>query len=182
MGTCATVAFVEAIAAGILGADISSTNALQGANPLIHLDKILIGEVMLLIPGIFMTNAIHDMLVGDTVAGTMRFVETMLWAVALAGGFMTAIFLFDASHNVGPEARAQLDGCYRPAHSGALRRSGFRDDFHLLPARPRRRIDRRHSQLGAIYLAVGCALNSVFFPALVAAPFLRSIPLRAAVA
>ena len=52
VGTCATVAFVEAIAAGILGVDASSANALQGANPLIHLDKILIGEVMLLIPGI----------------------------------------------------------------------------------------------------------------------------------
>ena len=136
VGTCATVAFVEAVAAGILGVDISSTNALQGANPLIHLDKILIGEVMLLIPGIFMTNAIHDMLVGDTVAGTMRFVETILWAVALAGGFMTAIFLFDASHNVGPGLELTWIGVIVQLGAALFGAAGFAMIFHL--PRPRR--------------------------------------------
>lgn len=170
VGTCATVAFVEAIAAGIIGADISSTNALQGANPLIHLDKILIGEVMLLIPGIFMTNAIHDMLVGDTVAGTMRFVETMLWAVALAGGFMTAIFLFDASHNVGPGFELNWMGVTAQLIAAFFGAAGFAMIFHL----PRKYLAA--ASIGgilswAIYLAVGCASNSVFFPALVASAF-----------
>ena len=87
VGTCATVAFVEAIAAGILGADISSTNALQGANPLIHLDKILIGEVMLLIPGIPLTNSLRDMFSGNTISGMLRFLEAILTALVIAFGF-----------------------------------------------------------------------------------------------
>ncbi|MBR5015926.1 MAG: threonine/serine exporter family protein [Clostridia bacterium] len=61
--------------------------------PGLNLDKILIGDIMLLIPGIAMTNAIRDILVGDTVAGTMRLVETIMWAGALAGGFMVAFWI-----------------------------------------------------------------------------------------
>ena len=46
---------------------------------------------MLLIPGIAITNSIRDMLIGDTLSGTMRFIESLIWAVAIAGGFMLAI-------------------------------------------------------------------------------------------
>lgn len=61
--------------------------------PMIHMDKIMIGDIMLLIPGIAMTNAVRDVLVGDTISGVMRLVETILWAAALACGFMAAIWL-----------------------------------------------------------------------------------------
>ena len=61
--------------------------------PFLHEDKIIIGDIMLLIPGIPMTNAVRDILVGDTISGIMRLVETLLWAGALACGFMAAIFI-----------------------------------------------------------------------------------------
>ena len=61
--------------------------------PVFHADKIIIGDIMLLIPGIAMTNAVKDMLVGDTIAGTMRLLESLLWAGALAGGFMASMWL-----------------------------------------------------------------------------------------
>ncbi|MCR4747254.1 MAG: threonine/serine exporter family protein [Clostridiales bacterium] len=61
--------------------------------PGLNLDKILIGDIMLLVPGVAMTNAIKDILVGDTVSGTMRLVETIMWAGALAGGFMAAFWI-----------------------------------------------------------------------------------------
>lgn len=61
--------------------------------PVLSLDKILIGDIMLLIPGVAMTNAIRDILVGDTVSGTMRLVETVMWAGALAAGFMAAFWI-----------------------------------------------------------------------------------------
>lgn len=63
------------------------------AIPALHADKIIIGDIMLLIPGIAMTNAVKDMLVGDTIAGTMRLLESLLWAGALAGGFMASMWL-----------------------------------------------------------------------------------------
>ncbi len=61
--------------------------------PVLHTDKIIIGDIMLLIPGFVMTNSLRDMLVGDTMSGIMRFTESLLWAIGLASGFMLAIWL-----------------------------------------------------------------------------------------
>ena len=58
-----------------------------------YLDKIIIGDIMLMIPGISLTNSVRDMLLGDTLSGTMRLVESLLWAGAQAAGFMAAIWL-----------------------------------------------------------------------------------------
>ena len=49
--------------------------------------KIAIGNIMLLVPGIGMTNAIRDMFTGDTISGLLRFFETLLLGLALAWGF-----------------------------------------------------------------------------------------------
>jgi uncharacterized membrane protein YjjP (DUF1212 family) len=58
-----------------------------------HMDMIMIGDIMLLIPGIAITNAVRDVLIGDTISGIMRFIEAMLWAGCLAFGFMSAIWM-----------------------------------------------------------------------------------------
>lgn len=60
--------------------------------PELHADKILIGDIMLLIPGLAMTNAVRDTMVGSPISGAMRLIETLLWAGALAMGFMSAFF------------------------------------------------------------------------------------------
>ena len=59
--------------------------------PALHMDMILIGDIMLLIPGLALTNAIRNILVGDTISGVVRLTETLLWAAALAGGIMVAL-------------------------------------------------------------------------------------------
>lgn len=56
-------------------------------------DKILIGDIMLLIPGLAMTNAVRDTMVGSPLAGALRFIEALLWAGALAMGFMSSFWL-----------------------------------------------------------------------------------------
>lgn len=61
--------------------------------PILRVDKIIIGDIMLLIPGLAMTNAVRDIIVGDTISGIMRLVESMLWALALASGIMLAIWM-----------------------------------------------------------------------------------------
>lgn len=66
--------------------------------PALHMDKIIIGVIMLLIPGLAMTNAIRNMLVGDTISGVVRLAESLIWAAALAGGFMVALSLVNALH------------------------------------------------------------------------------------
>lgn len=59
----------------------------------LHLDKIMIGYIMLLIPGMAMTNAVRNILGGNTISGVMRLIEAVLWAAALALGFMIAMFI-----------------------------------------------------------------------------------------
>lgn len=59
--------------------------------PFLNVDKVIIGDIMLLIPGVAITNAMRDVVIGDTVSGIIKFAESLLWAVSLAGGFMLAM-------------------------------------------------------------------------------------------
>lgn len=49
-------------------------------------DNIIIGGIMLLVPGLAITNAIRDSMAGDLVAGTARTVEAFYIAAAIATG------------------------------------------------------------------------------------------------
>ena len=61
--------------------------------PMVNADMVIIGVIMLLIPGIAFTNSMRDILVGDTISGFMRLIESLLWAAGLAVGFMLAILI-----------------------------------------------------------------------------------------
>lgn len=61
--------------------------------PVLAVDTILIGVIMLLIPGVATTNAVRDMLVGHTISGLLRLSESLLLAGSLAMGFGSAIYL-----------------------------------------------------------------------------------------
>ena len=61
--------------------------------PGLDMDMIMIGDIMLLIPGISITNAVRDVLTGDTISGIMRFIEAMLWAGCLAFGFLSSFWI-----------------------------------------------------------------------------------------
>ena len=56
-------------------------------------NKIIIGNIMLLIPGIALTNSIRDMICGDIMTGIMRFFDAVLVAVAIAAGYILAVHL-----------------------------------------------------------------------------------------
>jgi uncharacterized membrane protein YjjP (DUF1212 family) len=51
-----------------------------------NLDKVIIGSIMLLVPGLAITNAIRDTLAGDLVAGISRGIEAVLIAAGVAIG------------------------------------------------------------------------------------------------
>lgn len=51
-----------------------------------HLDKIIVGALLPLVPGVALTNAIRDFISGDLLSGTLRMTEALLIAAALAGG------------------------------------------------------------------------------------------------
>ena len=57
------------------------------------LDRVLIGIIMTLIPGIGLTNALRDLFTGDSIAGLLRLIEAVLTALALAAGYFAAVFI-----------------------------------------------------------------------------------------
>jgi len=61
--------------------------------PALNMDRILIGDIMLLIPGLALTNSIRNLLGGDTISGAIRLTESLIWAGTLAGGFMIAMLI-----------------------------------------------------------------------------------------
>lgn len=49
-------------------------------------DKIIIGNIMLLIPGLALTTSLRDMINGDTISGLLGFCEAIIKALAIAIG------------------------------------------------------------------------------------------------
>jgi uncharacterized membrane protein YjjP (DUF1212 family) len=60
-----------------------------------NVDKIIIGTIMLEIPGLSFGNALRDLLCGDTLAGTMRLIQAILQTLMIALGYMAALTLFN---------------------------------------------------------------------------------------
>lgn len=56
-------------------------------------DKIVIGNIMLLIPGLGLTTSIRDIITGDTVSGLMGMCDALLKAFAIAIGCVAVMFL-----------------------------------------------------------------------------------------
>ena len=56
-------------------------------------DKVIIGNIMLLIPGISLTNAIRDMISGDIMSGSSRLCEAILIAIAISLGFTITLLV-----------------------------------------------------------------------------------------
>lgn len=58
-------------------------------------DPIIIGSIMLFVPGVALTNSIRDFLSGDMLAGLARLMETVLTAVSLAAGAGVVLKLWE---------------------------------------------------------------------------------------
>ena len=60
-----------------------------------NVDKIMIGTIMLLIPGLSIGNSVRDMLSGETVSGFIRFGQSIITAAIIAFGYGTAILFME---------------------------------------------------------------------------------------
>lgn len=64
---------------------------LMGAGGICHnADMVIIGALMILVPGLLFTNAMRDIIYGDTTSGVNRIVQVFLIAMALALGTAAA--------------------------------------------------------------------------------------------
>lgn len=57
----------------------------------IHADRIIIGTIMLLVPGVAITNGMRDVLVGDFLTALTRFAEVVIVSLSIAVGVAAAI-------------------------------------------------------------------------------------------
>ena len=61
--------------------------------PSVSPDQIIIGNIMLVIPGVGLTNSIRDLFSGDLISGLLRLSEALIMAVAIAAGYVLAGFV-----------------------------------------------------------------------------------------
>ncbi len=54
---------------------------------------IMIGDIMLIIPGLKLINSVREMLCGDLMSGLLRLLESIVISVAIAGGFALVILV-----------------------------------------------------------------------------------------
>ncbi|MDO4632704.1 MAG: threonine/serine exporter family protein [Eubacteriales bacterium] len=84
--------FFYSVVTGIIGYVMSKEGIHSGID--LDLDKMLIGCIMLTIPGISLTYAVRDMLLGETITGLLRFIDSLLIAASIAFGYMLISLLF----------------------------------------------------------------------------------------
>ncbi len=70
-------AFVLGIIVGVLAKGFS----------IVNIDKVLIGDIMLLIPGVALTISVRDIILGDTISGSLRLIDSLFLTGGLALGF-----------------------------------------------------------------------------------------------
>ncbi len=56
-------------------------------------DKVIIGNIMLLIPGLATVNAFKDLISGEMISGLLRFSDALVQAAAIALGFTISIIM-----------------------------------------------------------------------------------------
>lgn len=80
-------AIISSFAAGVLA--VVAVKLGLGSN----VDKVMIGTIMLLIPGMTIGTSIRDMLCGDIITGFFRLVQSLLLATIIALGYGAAMLL-----------------------------------------------------------------------------------------
>ena len=55
---------------------------------------IMIGDIMVIIPGLMLINSVREMLCGDVMSGLLRFLESVIISAAIACGFAIPLLIF----------------------------------------------------------------------------------------
>ena len=121
--------FFQTIAASFLMALCAYTaGALEITS---NADAVVIGALMLLVPGLLFTNAMRDIIYGDTNSGVNRIVQVVLIAAALALGTAAAWNTSAAFWGEPADISAQNYGFWIQSISGAVGCVGFAILFNI---------------------------------------------------
>lgn len=102
-----------------------------GSVNLIHnADTSIIGALMLLVPGLLFTNALRDIIYGDTNSGTNRIVQVFLIAAAIALGTGIALKISNTLWSL-PQAGIQSHSIYLELCAAFIACLGFTIEFNI---------------------------------------------------
>ena len=87
---------LSAMARTVISSFIASAMAavLSMMIPTLGVDYIIIGAIMLLVPGLMFATAMRDLFCGDLIAGTLKILQTLLQVLMIGFGYMLAYELF----------------------------------------------------------------------------------------
>ena len=100
-----------------------------------HPGQVMMAVIMVLIPGIAITNAMREMLISDTISGILRLVESLLIATAVAFGFALAMFVFKDHFPEEHFTSLDADLRYLQVLAAAVGTLGFAILFNSRPRR-----------------------------------------------
>lgn len=92
IGTKKTPYFLSPFLGGALAACCAC--GVQPLLPASHIDTIVIGSIMPLLPGLTFSKSIRDLLEGNIISGSTKMVEALMTACFLAGGVGMSLELF----------------------------------------------------------------------------------------
>ena len=88
---CSGQFFFNIVASFVTGMAICAAN--RGL-PMLHSGQIIIGDIMVLIPGIAITNSIRYIISGDSISSVEKLIDSLLQGIGIAVGFAVAMWIW----------------------------------------------------------------------------------------
>lgn len=103
---CSAELFFNIITSLVTGLVVNIISLFVGG---LHVNQILIGDIMVLIPGIAITNSIRYIISGDIISSFEKLMDSLLQAFGIATGFMLSFLIV----HINPVSATPLDEPYR---------------------------------------------------------------------
>ena len=96
--------FILSLVGGVLSVSLCKLICICGLT--VHGSRVMIGTIMILVPGLLTTNAVRDMFTGDLMSGTFQLLNGVLITLVIAAGYGVAVLMLSKIADfVEPAAR-----------------------------------------------------------------------------
>lgn len=84
-------AFIQSLVGGVCSILLTRLMLLMGIES--HCDMVIIGTIMIVVPGLLISNAIRDLFIGDIVSGLFQILNGLLITLAIVAGYGLSLFV-----------------------------------------------------------------------------------------
>lgn len=83
--------FILSLVGGVLSVSLCKLICVCGLT--VHCSRVMIGTIMILVPGLLTTNAVRDMFTGDLMSGTFQLLNGVLITLVIAAGYGVSVLI-----------------------------------------------------------------------------------------